>query len=523
MTARADAQDLPSASRGRAELTDRRWLALLILCLGDLMIVLDVTIVGVALPSIREDLGFSEESLAWVVNAYLITFGGFLLLGGRLGDLLGHRRLFLAGVALFTAASAVCGFSNSQGMLIAARAVQGVGGAVVSAVALSLMITLFTEPAEQAKAMGIFGFVASGGGSLGVLLGGILTDALDWHWIFLVNVPVGVLVVVLTLAVVPSARVATAAQRLDLAGAVTATASLVTAVYAVVNGNEVGWLTARTLGLLGASLVLLAIFLGVEARVRSPLVPLRLFRLRNIAVSNAVGVLWAGAMFAWFFLTALYLQLVLGYSPLQVGLAFLPGNLIMGAVSIGLSAKLVLRFGIRPPLTAGLLLAAIGLLLLARAPVDGNFPVDVLPSMILLGLGAGTAFNPVLLAAMGDVEPTEAGLASGLVNTSFMMGGALGLAVLASLAASRTEALLAEGESLAAALTGGYHVAFLVGAIFAAAAAGLSASLLRVPARAAEGLEEAAGEPAPCPPGEPAPCSPFTVADRRSAGQLGTS
>jgi predicted MFS family arabinose efflux permease len=283
-----------------------------------------------------------------------------------------------------------------------------------------------------------------------------------------------------------------------------------TAVYAIVNGNEVGWLTARTLGLLTTSGFLLAAFLSIEARVRSPLVPLRLFRLRNIAVSNAVGVLWAGAMFAWFFLTALYLQLVLGYSPLQVGLAFLPGNLIMGAMSIGLSARLVMRFGIRPPLGVGLLLAAVGLLLLARAPVDGSFAIDVLPSMILLGLGAGMAFNPVLLAAMSDVEPTEAGLASGLVNTSFMMGGALGLAVLASLAASRTDALLADGESTSVALTGGYHVAFLVGAIFAAVAAFLGALLLRVerPEAAAEELEEAVGEPAPC--------NPFAVANRRA-------
>jgi EmrB/QacA subfamily drug resistance transporter len=508
MTAKRDAE-LPVApvEVGSSRVDDRRWLALLILCLGDLMIVLDVTIVGVALPSIRADLGFSEESLAWVVNAYLITFGGFLLLGGRLGDLLGHRRLFLAGVGLFTTASAVCGFAGSQGMLIAARAGQGVGGAVVSAVSLSLMMMLFTEPSERAKAMGIFGFVASGGGSLGVLLGGILTDALDWHWIFLVNVPVGILVVALTLVVIPGASVATAEQRLDVAGAVTVTASLVTAVYAIVNGNEVGWLTGRTLGLLATSATLLAIFLAIEARVRSPLVPLRLFRLRNIAVSNAVGVLWAGAMFAWFFLSALYLQLVLGYSPLQVGLAFLPGNLVMGAMSIGLSARLVMRFGIRPPLTAGLLLAALGLLLLARAPVDGQFAVDVLPSMVLLGLGAGTAFNPVLLAAMGDVEPTEAGLASGLVNTSFMMGGALGLAVLASLAASRTDALLAEGEGQLAALTGGYHAAFLVGAIFAIVAAALGALLLRVPTpQAAIEAEQAVGEPAPC--------NPFSAAKR---------
>jgi EmrB/QacA subfamily drug resistance transporter len=510
-SADADAQDAPTETAG-AGVVDRRWLALFILCLGDLMIVLDVTIVGVALPSIRADLGFSEESLAWVVNAYLITFGGFLLLGGRLGDLFGHRTLFLAGVTLFTAASAVCGFADSQGVLIGARAVQGFGGAVVSAVALSLMMTLFTEPAERAKAMGIFGFVASGGGSLGVLLGGILTDALDWHWIFLVNVPVGVLVVVLTMVVIPGARVDAASQRLDVAGAVTVTAALVIAVYAIVKGNETGWLTGRTLGLLAASVVLLAIFLVIEARVRSPLVPLRLFRLRSLAVSNAIGVLWAGAMFAWFFLSALYLQLVLGYTPLQVGFAFLPGNLVMGAMSIGLSAKLVLRFGIRPPLTVGLLFASLGLLLLARAPVDGNFTTDVLPSMILLGLGAGMAFNPLLLAAMGDVEPTEAGLASGLVNTSFMMGGALGLAVLASLAASWTDSLLADGESQAAALTGGYHVAFLIGAIFAAVAASLGALLLRPePTEAAKELEGAVGEPAPC--------NPFAVADHHASEQ----
>jgi EmrB/QacA subfamily drug resistance transporter len=433
------------------------------------------------------------------VNAYLITFGGFLLLGGRLGDLFGHRRLFTAGIALFTAASAVCGFASSQAVLVAARAVQGIGAAVVSAVALSLMMALFTDPAERAKAMGIFGFVASGGGSLGVLLGGILTDALDWHWIFLVNVPVGVLVVVLTQIVISGAHGTSTERRLDVAGAVTVTASLMIAVYAIVRGNEVGWLTGRTVGLLAASAALLAIFLVIEARVRSPLVPLRLFRRRNIAVSNSVGVLWAGAMFAWFFLSALYLQLVLGYSPLQVGLAFLPGNLVMGAMSIGLSAKLVLRFGIRPPLAAGLLLAALGLLLLARAPVDGNFALDVLPSMVLLGLGAGMAFNPVLLAAMNDVEPTEAGLASGLVNTSFMMGGALGLAVLASLAASRTDALLATGESRLAALTGGYQVAFLVGAIFALVAAGLGAFLLRAQtAEAADVRGEPVGEPAPC-------------------------
>jgi len=471
----------------------KRWLALLVLCLGDLMIVLDVTIVGVALPSIREDLGFSEESLAWVVNAYLITFGGFLLLGGRFGDLFGHRRLFLIGIGLFTVASTLCGLAQSQEMLVVARAVQGVGGAVVSAVALSLMMMLFTEPAERAKAMGVFGFVASGGGSIGVLLGGILTDVLNWHWIFLVNVPVGFLVLGLTFWLIPSERVVTAAQRLDVAGAVTVTAALMIAVYAIVNGNEVGWTTLGTLGLLAIAAALMAAFLVLESRVKSPLVPLGLFRLRNVSTANAIGVLWAAAMFAWFFMSALYLQLVLGYSPLEVGLTFLPANLIMGAFSIVLSAKLVLRFGIRPPLVAGLGLAAIGLALFARAPVDGNVLTDVLPSMILLGIGAGMAFNPVLLAAMSDVAPEEAGLASGVVNTSFMMGGALGLAVLASLAASRTDTLLAAGESELSALTGGYHLAFLVGAIFAALAAGLGAVLLRAGAYAPQ---EGAAEPA---------------------------
>jgi EmrB/QacA subfamily drug resistance transporter len=450
----------------------------------------------VALPSIKEDLGFSDESLAWVVNAYLITFGGFLLLGGRLGDLFGHRRLFLAGIAVFTVASTACGLATSQEMLVAARAVQGLGAAIVSAVALSLMMTLFTEPAERAKAMGVFGFVAAGGGSIGVLLGGILTGTLNWHWIFLVNVPVGILVVALTFVLVPAARVPTAAHRLDVAGAVTVTASLMIAVYAIVNGNEVGWTTVRTLGLLAVSATIFAAFLAIESRVASPLMPLGLFRLRNVSTANVVGVLWAAAMFAWFFLSALYLQLVLDYSPLEVGLAFLPANLIMAVFSIGLSAKLVLRFGIRPPLAAGLALAALGLLLFARAPVDGTFAVDVLPSMILLGFGAGMAFNPVLLAAMSDVPQEEAGLASGVVNTSFMMGGALGLAVLASLAASRTESLLSAGDSEAAALAGGYHLAFVVGAVFALAAAVIGAALLRQGAYAGAQPDEKASEAA---------------------------
>ena len=459
-----------------SRITNNRWLALVIVCLGNLMIVLDVTIVGVALPSIREDLGFSESSLAWVTNVYLLTFGGFLLLAGRLGDLYGHRRLFLAGIVLFTFASLGCGLATSPAALVGARAIQGLGGAVVSAVALSLVVTSFPEPAERAKAMGFFGFVAAGGGSIGVLLGGVMTDLLNWHWIFLVNVPIGTAVFVLARLVLPGVEVAPSPGRPDVAGAVTVTTSLTLAVFAIVNGNQVGWTSVRTLGLLAIAILLFAWFVVLETRASTPLVPLRLLRLRNLSISNVVGVLWAAAMFAWFFLSALYLQLVLGYSPLEVGLAFLPANLIMAVLSLGLSAKLVLRFGIRVSLVTGLLLAAGGLAVFARAPVDGTF-ADVLPAMILLGLGAGMAFNPLLLAAMKDVDSAEAGLASGIVNTSFMMGGALGLAILASLAAARSETLLTSGEPQVVSLTGGYHAAFLVGALFALAAALLSATL----------------------------------------------
>ncbi|WP_063583606.1 MFS transporter [Achromobacter ruhlandii] len=457
----------------------QRWWALMVLCLGVLMIVLDTTIVNVALPSIREDLHFTETSLVWVVNAYMLTFGGFLLLGGRLGDLLGHRRMFLAGLVLFTVASLACGLARGQGLLIAARAAQGLGGAVVSAVSLSLIMNLFTEAGERARAMGVYGFVCAGGGSLGVLLGGLLTSTLSWHWIFLVNIPIGVAVYALCLRLLPAARGAAGGGKLDVAGALTVTASLMLAVYAVVNGNEAGWTSAQSLGLLGAAALLMALFLAIEARVAEPLMPLALFRLRNVATANVVGVLWAAGMFAWFFVSALYMQLVLGYDAMQVGLAFLPANLIMAAFSLGLSAKLVMRFGIRGPLATGLLLAALGLALFARAPVDGHFAADVLPGMLLLGLGAGIAFNPMLLAAMSDVEPSQSGLASGVVNTAFMMGGALGLAVLASLAAARTAALAGAGAAPVAALAGGYRVTFLAGAVIAAVAAALAAALVR--------------------------------------------
>jgi EmrB/QacA subfamily drug resistance transporter len=464
----------------RLKAMDERWLAFLIITLGDLMIVLDVTIVGVALPSIRQNLGFTESSLAWVVNAYLLTFGGFLLLSGRLGDIFGYRRLFLIGIALFTVCSLACGLADTQTLLVIARTLQGLAAAIVSAVALSLTMVLFTDPGERAKAMGIFGFVAAGGGSIGVLLGGVLTDLFNWHWIFLVNVPIGIVVYALSLKLLPTEHTPPDSRKLDIAGAVAITTALLLAVYAIVNGNAAGWLSSQTIGLLSAAVALIAIFFVIEAKSKAPLIPLHFLRLRNIQTANTVGVLWAGAMFAWFFLSSLYLQLILHYSPLQVGLAFLPANIIMGIFSAVLSAKLVMRYGIKPPLAVGLLLAALGLALFARAPVGGSFLADVLPSMILLGIGAGTAFNPVLLAAMSDVKPHESGLASGIVNTSFMMGGALGLAVLASVAASRTAHLLAQNQDKLAALNSGYHIAFAIGAIFAASAAVIGYTFLTV-------------------------------------------
>ena len=467
---------------------NHKWLALTVLCLGVLMDVLDTTIVTVALPSIKNDLHFDDTSLAWVINAYMLTFGGFLLLGGRLGDLYGHRKWFLIGIAGFAFTSLICGLAQSQEVLIAARAAQGVAGAVIAAVALSLIMDLFPEPVERAKAMGVYSFVASAGGSIGTMLGGLLTHALNWHWIFLVNLPVGAAVIAFSLKLLPDTHNERADPRLDVSGAITVTVGMLLAVYAVINGNSAGWGSVQTLGLLGAAVVLLAAFLAIESRVAHPLMPLSMFRLRNVSTANVIGVLWAAAMFAWFFLSALYLQQVLGYDPLQVGLAFLPANLIMAAFSLGLSAKVVLRFGIKLPIAVGLLLAAFGLALFARAPVDGNFVVDVLPGMLLLGLGAGMAFNPVLLAAMSDVSPSESGVASGLVNTSFMMGGALGLAVLASLAAAQTNQALAAHADKLVAINSGYHAAFFVGAIFAVLAAALGAVFIRAGNPAGEAM-----------------------------------
>ena len=441
---------------------NKRWLALYMLCAGELMIVLDTTVVNVALPSIQSDLRFSEAALVWVVNAYMVTYGGFLLLGGRLGDLYGQRRLFLGGTVLFTLASLVCGLAGSQEVLIAARAIQGLGGAVVSAIALSLIMNLFSEPAERAKAMGIYGFVCAGGGSLGVLAGGVLTSALSWHWVFLVNLPIGVAVYALCVALLPRDQPSASRPRLDIAGAFSVTTASMLVIYGIVNSQ---WWTVA------AGVVLFAVFLVIESRVKEPLMPLRLFRIRSVSVTNAIGVLWAASMFAWFFISALYMQHVLGYDPLQIGLAFLPSNLIMAVFSIWLSAKIVMRFGLRLPIMLGMLLSAVGLGLFAVAPSGGGFWLHVLPGMLLLGLGCGMALNPVMLAAMGDVAPEESGLASGVVNTSFMMGGSIGLAALATLAAGS-----------------GYHAAFAVGALFALIASALGALILG-PAR--EGVEYA--------------------------------
>jgi EmrB/QacA subfamily drug resistance transporter len=438
------------------------------------MIVLDTTIVNIALPAIRGDLGFSETGLVWVVNAYTLTFSGCLLLGGRLGDFFGKRKLFLIGLVLFTLASVACGLARSPEALVVARAIQGIGGAVTDAIAFSLIINLFPEEGERAKAMGFFGFVMAGGGSVGLFLGGILTS-LHWHWIFLINLPIGVLVAVLALRLLPNDSASAHHGRIDIAGAATITAALMVGVYAIIGGNEAGWTSFRTLGLASLAGALAITFFAIESRIRDPLVPLGMLRLRGLAVAGVIGILWSSAMFASFFLSALQLQEVLGYGPMDVGMAFLPTNLIMAAFSLGLSARIVMKFGMRWPLVVGMALVAAGLAWFGRLPEGATFAVDVLPGMLLLGLGAGMAFNPILLIAMSDTKPEDSGLASGIANTSFMMGGALGLAVLASLAAARTADLGAAGVAQVTALNTGYQAAFLLGATFCLVASGIAA------------------------------------------------
>ena len=467
----------PGARRGRNP-ADRRWLALYLVCAAQLMIVLDGTIVNVALPAIQGSLGFSETGLSWVVNAYLLTFGGFLLLGGRAGDLFGRRRVFAAGLALFTFASLLCGLAGSQWLLVAARALQGIGGAVIAPAALSIIITTFKDPASRARAMGIWAFVVSGGASIGVLLGGVLTQTMGWPMIFFVNLPVGLAALALCRPLLAPDPKPDAGGGFDLPGAFFVTASIVAAVYAIVGAAANPPALSALLLLLSAGLM--AVFVAVERRSGSPLVPPGVFaRSRNLAASNVVMALAVVGMVGWFFFSALYLQRVLGYDSLGTGLAYLPATVALGAISQGPAAWAVNRFGIKPTILGGLGMMASGLLLFARTPVDGNFLLDVLPGMLLLGVGASFAFMAVILASTAGVPENEAGLASGLVNTSQQMGGALGLAALAA-AAALTTGLTGDGSD-AAALNSGYHVAFLAGAGCVVLAAVISAFLLRLP------------------------------------------
>src|SRR5919199_1398167 len=485
-------------------MTDRnRWIALYVLCAGVLMIVLDVTIVNVALPYIKEDLGFSQSGLAWVVNAYLIAFGGLLLLAGRVGDLLGRRTMFLAGLAVFTIASAICGAAQSEGMLVAARFVQGIGGAMTSAVVLGMIVTMFPDPRDQAKAIGVYGFVASGGGTVGLLAGGVLTQAINWHWIFFVNVPIGIATAVAARRLLAKDRGIGFGQGADVLGALLITGALMLLVYTIVKpAAEQGWGAAETLELGAAAIALLVAFVAREATAKTPLMPLRIFRSRTVAGANAIQAVTVAGMFGMFFMGALYLQRILGYDPLQIGLAFLPTTIVMGGLSLLYAEKLITRFGARRTLIPGLGFVLAGLLLLARAPVDGTYVTDLLPVMLLVGAGVALCFPALMTLAMSGATPADAGLASGLVNTTVQVGGALGLAVLATMAATETGARRAAGEPIAQALNGGYHLAYVIGAGLVAVAIAIALLVLepehkaakeqRVRMRAAEPAVEAA-------------------------------
>jgi EmrB/QacA subfamily drug resistance transporter len=479
-----------------------RWLALYVLCGGLLMIVLDSTIVNVALPTIKDDLGFSQSNLAWVVNAYLIAFGGLLLLAGRIGDLIGQRRVFLIGLAIFTSASALCALSQTQGMLIGARFVQGAGGAVASAVILGMIVTMFPEPREQAKAIGVFSFVASAGASIGLLAGGVLTQAINWHWIFFVNLPVGVATAVLARRLVEDREGIGLKEGADIPGAVLLTSGLMLGVYTLLETGQKGWGSTQTIVLGGVSVALLAAFLVRQARIPNPLMPLRLFRSRNVSGANGVMALLVVGFFSMFFLGALYMQEILNYSALGVGFAFLPSCIVMGTLSLRYAERLMMGIGARAALIAGLVCAAAGLLWFARAPVDGRYVTDILPVMILLGTGAGLAFPALMTLAMSGATPRDSGLASGLVNTTVQVGGAIGLAVLATLAAERTDALRADGVSKDAALNSGFHLAYLVGAALVGTAIVVAAIVLE--SKPAATAEAAAQDEAASERGEPA-------------------
>jgi EmrB/QacA subfamily drug resistance transporter len=493
-------ETLPPTAPAATEPTDdrRRWLALYVLCAGMLMIVLDATIVNVALPSIQDDLGFSQSNLAWVVNAYMIPFGGLLLLAGRLGDLLGQRRVFLVGLTIFTIASLLCAASPAQGVLVGARFLQGVGGALASAVILGMIVTMFPKPADQAKAIGVYGFVASAGGSIGLLLGGILTEAISWHFIFVINLPIGILVGYLAKRLVDDPDGLGLEQGADFPGAALVTVALMLGVFTILQITEWGWVDARTIGGLAIAAVLLVAFIRRQSRVDTPLMPLRLFGSRNVSGANALQALLVAGMFGMFFLGALYLQRVLGYSALEVGLAFLPTTIVMGALSLGFAEKLIMRFGARNTVIPGVSMVALALFLFGtRTPVDGDYLTDLLPPFLLIAVGIGTSFPGIMTLAMSGATPQDAGLASGLVNTSMQVGGAVGLAVLATLSTERSEHLVATGTGLHQALTSGYHLAYLVGAGLAVIAVLIAIFVIRpTPAPAHPGADAAEPESA---------------------------
>ncbi|TMB88760.1 MAG: MFS transporter [Chloroflexi bacterium] len=443
------------------------------------MIILDGTIVNVALPSIQSDLGFSQSSLAWVVNSYLIAFGGLLLLAGRLGDLIGRKRILLAGLGVFTAASLLCGLSMSPEVLIAARFVQGVGGALSSAVALGMIVTMFPEPREQARAFGVYSFVASAGASIGLLAGGILTQAISWHWIFFVNVPIGIAAALLSWRLLRSDRGIGLGNGADVVGAVLVTASLMLGVYTIVETAAYGWASVHTIGLGLLSVLLLVGFVARQATAQNPLLPLSMFRPRNVWGANLIQFLLVAGMLGFFFMSSLYLQRVLGLDPLQIGIAFMPVALTIGALSLGMSARLTARFGARRILLPSLILVAIGLALYIRVPVQSTYLLDLLPGMVLLGIGAGLTFPALATLAMSSATESDSGLASGLLNTTAQVGGALGLAVLATVAASQTGLLLAEGENAASALTGGFRLVFAISTALLVAGILLAATVLR--------------------------------------------
>lgn len=455
-----------------------RWWLLIVACLG-LLVGANATAINVALPSIKLDLRFSDASIVWVINAYLVTSGGFLLLSGRLGDLFGHRRMFLLGILLFALASIGCGLATSPGSFVAARGVQGVGGAIILAVTLSLIMNLFTEVAKRARALGISAVVGASAGSLGLLFGGSVTSVLSWRWIFFANAVIGAGIYVLCFVMLPSSGRAHAGDRLDVAGAVTATGSLTLAIYAIAHGSHSDGGAAQMLTLLAGAGVLLILFVFVETRAQVPLIPLGLFRLRNVAVANCVGVLWAAALLGWSFICTQYLQLILQVNPLGVGWAFLPATVISAAVSFGGSSALITRFGLKRPLVAGLLIGGSGLAFLARMPLNGSVMLDVLPGMVLVGLGSGVALNPLMIGALSGVPARDYGAASGILSTSFAMGGALGLSVLSSMAAAWTDSLFISGADASSALNDGYRVALGTAAVLALVAAVGSALLMR--------------------------------------------